>query len=135
MHNLVDTQSTPELIDRAKTDLGLWMDSAGPAHCGTKSYSICSAIFAWSAGGTLRLHTRYYGDARRCFSRLIQTALELMNLSRLYATLPAFRHRNYRLYSARLLLSLARTWMQDVAQAWLVYRLPGSASILGIVAL
>jgi MFS family permease len=38
-------------------------------------------------------------------------------------TLRAFRHRNYRLFFAGQLISLIGTWMQSVAQAWLVYRL------------
>ena len=43
----------------------------------------------------------------------------------------AFRHRNYRLYFFGQLISLIGTWMQSVAQAWLVFRLTGSASALG----
>lgn len=45
----------------------------------------------------------------------------------------AFRHRNFRLYFAGQLLSLHGTWMQSVAQAWLVYRLTGSSFMLGLV--
>ncbi len=48
-------------------------------------------------------------------------------------TLRAFRHRNYRLYFFGQIISLTGTWMQSVAQSWLVYRLTGSASMLGIV--
>jgi len=43
----------------------------------------------------------------------------------------AFRHRNYRLYFFGQLVSLIGTWMQSVAQSWLIYRLTGSASALG----
>ena len=46
----------------------------------------------------------------------------------------AFRHRNYRLFFAGQLISLVGTWMQSVAQSWLVYRLTGSATLLGLVA-
>ena len=46
----------------------------------------------------------------------------------------AFRHRNYRLFFGGQLISLTGTWMQTVAQAWLVYRLTGSAVLLGFVA-
>src|SRR6266487_5977336 len=53
--------------------------------------------------------------------------------SRLQASLRAFRHRNYRLFFAGQLTSLVGTWMQSVAQSWLVYRLTGSATLLGIV--
>src|SRR5215831_18962832 len=53
--------------------------------------------------------------------------------SRLKASLRAFRHRNYRLFFAGQLTSLVGTWMQTVAQSWLVYRLTGSATLLGLV--
>ena len=45
----------------------------------------------------------------------------------------AFAHRDYRLFFAGQLISLIGTWMQSVAQAWLVYRLSGSAVLLGMV--
>src|SRR5215467_353599 len=57
----------------------------------------------------------------------------LMAQSRLQASLRAFRHRNYRLFFAGQLTSLCGTWMQTVAQSWLVYRLTGSATLLGVV--
>ena len=53
--------------------------------------------------------------------------------SRLKTSLRAFRHRNFRLFYAGQLTSLVGTWMQTVAQSWLVYRLTGSAALLGIV--
>jgi len=56
-----------------------------------------------------------------------------MAQSRLQASLRAFRHRNYRLFFAGQLTSLVGTWMQTVAQSWLVYRLTGSAALLGLV--
>jgi MFS family permease len=45
----------------------------------------------------------------------------------------ALRHRNYRLFFGGQLISLTGTWMQMVAQSWLVYRLTGSAILLGAV--
>src|SRR5213596_1096064 len=56
-----------------------------------------------------------------------------MTQSRLRATLRAFRHRNYRLFFFGQLVSLTGTWMQSVAQSWLVYRMTGSATLLGVV--
>jgi MFS family permease len=53
--------------------------------------------------------------------------------SRLRTTVRAFRHRNYRLFFFGQIISLTGTWMQSVAQAWLVYRLTGSAAMLGLV--
>ena len=46
----------------------------------------------------------------------------------------ALRHRNFRLFFTGQLISLIGTWMQTVAQAWLVYRLTGSPVLLGTVA-
>ena len=45
--------------------------------------------------------------------------------------LRVFRHRNYRLFFSGQLVSLMGTWMQTVAQAWLVYRLTHSPFLLG----
>ena len=44
----------------------------------------------------------------------------------------ALRHPNYRLFFSGQLVSLVGTWMQSVAEAWLVYRLTGSAALLGV---
>jgi MFS family permease len=46
----------------------------------------------------------------------------------------AFQHRNYRLFFWGQLISLVGTWMQQVAQAWLVLQLTGDPIWLGIVA-
>ena len=45
----------------------------------------------------------------------------------------ALRHRNFQLFFSGQLVSLVGTWMQSVAQSWLVYRLTGSALLLGSV--
>ncbi len=45
----------------------------------------------------------------------------------------SLRHRNFRLYFFGQLLSLNGTWMQSIAQAWLVYRLTDSSFMLGLV--
>ncbi|MHB1183706.1 MAG: MFS transporter [Desulfobulbia bacterium] len=45
----------------------------------------------------------------------------------------ALRSRNYRLFIAGQGVSLVGTWMQHVAMSWLVYRLTGSAILLGVV--
>lgn len=47
--------------------------------------------------------------------------------------LRALRSRNYRLFVAGQSVSLIGTWMQQVAMSWLVYRLTGSAMLLGVV--
>jgi MFS family permease len=48
--------------------------------------------------------------------------------------LRALRHRNYRLFFAGQLVSLTGTWMQSVAQGWLVLRLTDSPALLGLAA-
>jgi MFS family permease len=50
---------------------------------------------------------------------------------RLHQTFRAFRHRNFRLFLFGQIVSLVGTWMQNVAQAWLVYRLTHSELLLG----
>jgi MFS family permease len=52
---------------------------------------------------------------------------------RLSSTFRALRHRNFRLFFAGQFVSLTGTWMQSVAQSWLVYRLTGSVVLLGLV--
>jgi len=45
----------------------------------------------------------------------------------------ALGYRNYRLFASGQIISLIGTWMQTVAESWLVYRLTGSALLLGVV--
>jgi MFS family permease len=45
----------------------------------------------------------------------------------------ALRHRNFRLYFGGQSISLIGTWMTRLATSWLVYRLTGSAFLLGVV--
>ena len=47
--------------------------------------------------------------------------------------LRALRHRNYRLFFGGQSVSLVGTWITRVATSWLVYRLTGSALLLGVV--
>jgi MFS family permease len=49
------------------------------------------------------------------------------------AILRALRHRNFQLFFSGQLISLIGTWMQSIAESWLVYRLTGSALLLGAV--
>ncbi|HEX7832919.1 MAG TPA: hypothetical protein VF787_24920, partial [Thermoanaerobaculia bacterium] len=44
--------------------------------------------------------------------------------------LRALRHTNFRLFFAGQLVSLIGTWMQQVAQSWLIYRLTKSTLLL-----
>jgi MFS family permease len=45
----------------------------------------------------------------------------------------ALKHRNFRLFFAGQTISLLGTWMTRLATSWLVYRLTGSAFLLGVV--
>ena len=53
--------------------------------------------------------------------------------SRFNDTIRSLRHRNFQLFFSGQLISLIGTWMQNVAQSWLVYRLTGSSLLLGTV--
>jgi len=53
--------------------------------------------------------------------------------SRFRDTVRSLKHRNFQLFFSGQLISLIGTWMQNVAQAWLVYRMTGSSLLLGIV--
>src|SRR5579884_4348653 len=54
--------------------------------------------------------------------------------NRFKSTFRALRHRNFQLFFGGQLISLIGTWMQSIAEAWLVYRLTGSSLLLGSVA-
>ena len=47
-------------------------------------------------------------------------------------TFRSLTHRNFRLFYMGQLVSLSGTWMQSLAQAWLLYRLTGSGLMLGL---
>lgn len=45
----------------------------------------------------------------------------------------ALRHRNYALFFSGQMVSMIGTWMTRIAISWLIYRLTGSALLLGVV--
>src|SRR5436190_5134126 len=45
----------------------------------------------------------------------------------------AFRHRNYRLFFIGQFISMCGTWLQSVAQGWLVWRLTHNSAAVGTV--
>lgn len=47
-------------------------------------------------------------------------------------SLRALRHRNYRLFAYGQSLSIIGNWVQQIAMSWLVYRMTGSAWLLGV---
>src|ERR1700693_4897972 len=48
------------------------------------------------------------------------------------STFKALRHPNFRLFFAGQTVSLPGTWVQSVAQSWLVYRMTDSPFLLGL---
>lgn len=53
---------------------------------------------------------------------------------KLSTALRALKYHDFRIFFGGQLISLTGTYIQSIAQAWLVYRLTGSAALLGLVA-
>jgi MFS family permease len=53
---------------------------------------------------------------------------------KLFSALHALKYRNFKLFFGGQFISITGNYIQTVAQAWLVYRLTGSATLLGLVA-
>lgn len=64
-------------------------------------------------------------------TRAIETSRETAHGMK--ASFRALRHRNFRLFFGGQLTSLIGTWMQTVAQSWLVLKLTNSSLMLGLV--
>jgi MFS family permease len=60
-------------------------------------------------------------------------ALDAAGATRMSETFRAFRHRNYRLFYTGQAISLSGSWMQTVAQSWLVLEITDSKVALGLV--
>jgi len=63
----------------------------------------------------------------------MSTRASLFASWRLPSTFASLRYRNYRLWFFGQTVSLIGTWMQSVAQGWLVYELTGSRLALGTI--
>src|SRR5271165_5646204 len=76
-------------------------------------------------------------ELKKIYSELEQEkadfAMPASPRSRVATAVRALRHRNFQLFFAGQLISLVGTWMQTVAQSWLVYRITGSTLLLGTV--
>ena len=59
--------------------------------------------------------------------------MRLHAVETLRRTFRSLSTRNYRIFIVGQVISLSGTWMQSVAQAWLVLRLTGSGTALGLV--
>ncbi len=53
---------------------------------------------------------------------------------RLPDSLRSLRHRNFRIYFIGQGISMLGTWIQQVALSWMIYRITGSAALLGVTA-
>lgn len=58
---------------------------------------------------------------------------EIPYLGKIFGIFPALKNKNYLLYFLGQLISLIGTWLQVVAQGWLVLQLTNSAFLLGLV--
>lgn len=65
--------------------------------------------------------------------KIAAPSVEFTEASRVSQTFRALRHRNYRLYYAGQSISLSGTWMQTIAQSWLVLQITDSKTALGTV--
>lgn len=63
-----------------------------------------------------------------------RTAVSQGMKSRLLLAFPAFASRNFRLYFTGQIISMIGTWLQMVAQGWLVLEMTGSAFWVGVTA-
>ena len=93
----------------------------------------CAAALGCAGRSTPALF--YFADRREIFVKLsaipaLPSPVKFLSSSPLLRSL---RHRNYQLYLSGQLVSVCGTWMQQVALSWLVYRLTGSATLLGLV--
>lgn len=50
-----------------------------------------------------------------------------------FTLMRALRHRNFALFTSGQACALIGYWMQSIAQSWLLYRLTGSATLLGVL--
>ena len=50
-----------------------------------------------------------------------------------FTLLRALKHRNFALFAGGQAFALVGYWMQAIAQSWLLYRLTGSATLLGVL--
>ena len=72
-----------------------------------------------------------------CQEGLLAAEVEKLSMvgqrARLRPMVRALTHRNFRLFFSGQGISLIGTWMQQIAMSWLVYRITGSAILLGLV--
>src|ERR1700690_3020100 len=60
-------------------------------------------------------------------------AASIEDRSRFRDMVRSLKHRNFQLFFSGQMISLVGTWMANIAEAWVVYRLTGSYLLLGTV--
>src|SRR5271157_1359869 len=110
------------------------MAATGSVHGSPRSGSVWPACRTPRAGmGQLKSDgcARQGGPGRDPLPAVRMTS-SMAPTSKLSTALRSLRHRNYQLFFGGQFISVIGTWMQNVAQAWLVYRLSHSSFLLGL---
>lgn len=98
--------------------------------------SICrSSTSPWAAcDGGAAIPTLATRHRRRTASMSERESVPEQNSKPWPAPVRALGHRSFRLYFLGQAVSILGSWIQQVALSWLVYRLTGSAALLGLTA-
>src|SRR5215831_19358183 len=70
-------------------------------------------------------------ETAEALEAVLPQPVPVTDATRVPHTFRALRHRNFRLFITGQIISLIGTFMQNVAQAWLVYKLTHSELLLG----
>src|SRR5215210_852798 len=102
--------------------MDLTRNSQAPQHKAT-AHALLSV-----AGTRVVLHRQssVVGRSRWSLAVRHRKGAQLASTSTTTARYPALRHRNFTLIWSGLLVSNMGTWMQSVAQSWLIYKLTGN---------
>jgi MFS family permease len=76
---------------------------------------------------------RAFPAYRSPLTAYVSSVASLLLSDRIQTALPALKSRNFRLFIIGQLISYTGTWLQTVAQGWLVLQLSNSAFIVGLV--
>jgi MFS family permease len=117
-------------MDRAGAQSASDVDSSRPDAELDRGFESLSPLGLGTSAGLQADDVLVRRDGRRQF---FTAPLRLAPTWRLPRTFSALRYHNFRLYWFGQMISLAGTWMQSVAQGWLVYELTHSPFALGLV--
>ena len=77
---------------------------------------------------------KYTGEEKYIIEENPEISLGIPYFDKITVFFPAFGNKNYVLYFLGQLISLTGSWLQTVAQGWLVLQLTNSVLLLGVVA-